>query len=151
MKTKSLTLLSAGVLALALSTSLHAGEHHGDEFKAMDTNSDGKVSREEHLTFSRSIGKLADGNSDGYVTAAEWDAAAAKSMPGEKMDPAHTAAQLRMMDTDGDGKVSNSESDAFAASIFSKSDTDSDGLLSKSEFKAAQKELKKATKEQSGN
>lgn len=149
MKTTIITAVFTGcVLALVLAAPLSAKDSHKDEFKAMDTNGDGKVSQTEHLDFSRSMFQLSDANRDSGVTAAEWDAAAAASGHGDDMKPEDTAAQLKIMDTDGDGKVSAAESDNFARSIFSQADKDADGLLTKSEYKAGAKELKKAKKQQ---
>jgi Ca2+-binding EF-hand superfamily protein len=154
MKTKSLSLLTVGALALALTGSLSANDHK-DEFKAMDANGDGNVSQAEHLAFSQSLFAQSDADRDANVTAAEWDTAATAARPGEKMDPAATAAQLRLMDTDGNGKISASESDAFATSLFAKSDKNGDGVLTKAEYKSASKDfdkdLKKAKKQQSGS
>ena len=116
----------------------------------MDANSDGSVTQAEHLAFSQSVFTKSDSDRDASVTGAEWDAACA-AQPGEKMDPAQTSAQLRTMDVDGNGKISTTESDAFAASIFAKADKDADGLLTKGEYKAAQKEHKKAKKQESGS
>ena len=45
------------------------------EFKAMDANRDGKVSREEHAAGARGMFEKMDANKDGKVTAAEMDAA----------------------------------------------------------------------------
>lgn len=145
MKNHSQTLLAAGALALALAVPMSAGgDKHGhpDEFKAMDTNGDGNVTRAEHQAFTRSLHEKGDADRDGGITAAEWDAVAGKSVAVEKMDAAATAAQLKAMDTNADGKVSLAESESFATSVFTKADTDNDGQLTKSEYKAANKAAK---------
>ena len=76
MKTKSLSLFTAGALALALTGSLSANDHK-DEFKAMDAN----VSQAEHLAFSQSLFAQSDADRDANVTAAEWDTAATAARP----------------------------------------------------------------------
>ncbi len=144
-------ILATGALALAFAGPLSAGEHHSDEFKAMDTNGDGQVSRAEHSAFTQSAFQRSDADHDGNVTASEWNAACAASNPNEKMDPAATAAQLQLMDTNGDGKISASESDAFGTSLFAKSDKDGDGVITKSEYKAASKALEKEKKQLSSH
>jgi Ca2+-binding EF-hand superfamily protein len=147
MKNKNTTpsLWIAGALALAAAAPVFAGNHN-DEFSTMDADRDGKVSQAEHLAFSRSLFAQSDANGDAHVTPSEWDAAAVAASPGVKMDPADTAAQLFAMDSDGDGKVSSAESDAYAASVFTRADKNGDGALTQSEYKAAQKEKEKAKK-----
>lgn len=144
------TLFIAGSLSVAALTASAKNAGARDEFKAMDADGDGKVTRTEHLEFSRSLFKLSDANHDKRVSSTEWIAAAEAASkqgnnPVEKMDPAATAAQLRMMDKNGDSVVSDQESDQFAASIFTRSDKNGDGVLTEKEYKAASKELKKAT------
>lgn len=140
MKNKNTTpsLWIAGALALAAAAPVFAGDHN-DGFAAMDADRDGKVGQAEHLAFSRSLFARSDANGDAQVTPSEWDAAAVAAKPGVKMDPADTAAQLFAMDSDGDGKVSRAESDAYAASVFTRADKNGDGILTAAEYKAAQK------------
>jgi len=75
MKTRVMLLSTIALL----STSLLADDRpktkeSGDTFKALDTDNDGKISKEEASVsehFSNGFDKL-DGNSDGYVTKREF-------------------------------------------------------------------------------
>lgn len=150
MKTPRLqSLLITGGLSLALLSPVFAGDHDKDDFKSIDTNSDGRVTASEHSAFSATMFTQSDSNGDGKVSAAEWDAAAKAARPDVKMDPQETAAHLKIMDKDGDGHVSRTESEAFATAAFAKADKDADGSLTEKEFKAAKKDMKKEKKQHS--
>jgi Ca2+-binding EF-hand superfamily protein len=168
MKTHSLPVFAAGALALALSASLASAQNmaadprdpvpvqdfgrpptqtgvptvvrvqHFDEFTAMDSTGDGKVSQFEHQAFARGMVAKTDANRDGGVTATEWNSAA-PTVGVEKMSSSATAAQVQAMDTDQDGKISVAESEAYSADIFAKADKDSDGQLTKDEYDAARR------------
>jgi len=53
------------------------------------------------------------------------------------VDVLPAAARLLVADTDGDGRVSRGESDAFSASYFAVLDADGDGIVSRAEYVGA--------------
>lgn len=117
------------------------GDHHGkgDHFKLMDADGDGRISRAEHQAGARKMFTQCDANHDGMVTAAEMDAA--KLGEGEKADKIHksSAEKISMLDKDQDGKLTATEHDTGAESMFGKMDADGDGFLSKDEYKQGKK------------
>ena len=150
------------LLALPCAFADHMGEHSDAMFKAMDTNSDGKVSRAEHAASALKMFTDADTNHDGMVTLTEMKAAHAKmkaDMPmkadkssmndkstmGDKpmKDEMSAEAMIKMCDTDGDGQVSQAEHTANADAMFTKMDTDGDGYLSEAEMTAGHEMMKK--------
>ena len=114
------------------------------EFKAMDTNKDGKVSAEEHAAASKKVFEMMDANRDGKVTAAEVTAAHQR-VTGKKAKKSDMSAadKIKVIDTDGDGILSAEEDAAGSRSMFEKMDTDRDGFLSKDEFAAGHAQLTK--------
>ena len=105
------------------------------EFKAMDTNKDGKVSAEEHAAASKKMFDVMDANKDGKVTAAEMTAAHQR-ITGKKAKKSDLSAvdKSKVIDTDGDGILSAEEHAAGSRAMFAKMDTDKDGFLTKDEL-----------------
>ena len=129
----------AAALAFGTLTSLaaHAGPGADGQKKmqAIDKNGDGKISRDEAAAYPRLAKRFdaIDANKDGFVTPDEMKTAHTK----------RTAAKLKAIDADGDGRLSRAEVDAKAprlAKNFDAIDTNRDGYLSKEELIAARKQ-----------
>ena len=105
------------------------------EFRAMDTNKDGKLSAEEHAAASKKMFDIMDANRDGKVTAAEMTAAH-RRITGKKAKKSDMSAadKIKVIDTDGDGILTADEHAAGSRAMFEKMDTDKDGFLTKTEL-----------------
>jgi Ca2+-binding EF-hand superfamily protein len=125
------------------SVAAFAGPDADKHFKMMDANGDGKITREEHAAAARQMFQQCDANHDGIVTAAEMDAAMAAK--GEKIgkDDKNSAEKIKVIDQNGDGKLTAAEHTAGSEKMFAQMDKDGDGSLSKEECAEAQKLLKK--------
>ena len=107
------------------------------EFKAMDTNSDGKVSREEHAAGARSMFDKMDANKDGKVTAAEMEAAHRAIAGGDASKSELSAAEkIKVVDQDGDGILTAAEHAHASRTMFDKMDANHDGALTVEEMAA---------------
>ena len=114
------------------------------EFRAMDTNKDGKLSAEEHATASKKMFDMMDANKDGKVTAAEMTAAHQR-ITGKKAKKSDmsSADKINVIDTDGDGILTAEEHAAGSRAMFQKMDTDKDGFLTKEELAAGHAQMLK--------
>ena len=111
------------------------------EFKRVDANNDGQMSRTEIETFQRStatrmmatrtaaIFKALDADKNGSLTAVEF----AKLGSGP---PKVDAASVLRIDTSKDGQVSMAEHRAATLDTFTQIDTNKDGVLSAAEVQA---------------
>ncbi len=113
------------------------GRRGGDPWEriqGMDTDGDGKVSKDEFTGPERFWDRL-DQDGDGFVTEKETKGMrrGGRGGPGQGRRGGGGAALAQRMDTDKDGQVSKDEWEAF----FEKSDVNGDGLVDRKEFEAA--------------
>lgn len=139
---KSLLLVSG--LTLAAGSTAIAGEAQ-DMFKRMDVNGDKRVTSSEHTQFAETMFKQSDADRDGKVSAAECESA--QTCDNHKIDKKATAAHMRLVDTDGDGQISQTENSTFEKNAFTRADKNTDGMLSEDEVEDAYKAMKKELKD----
>jgi Ca2+-binding EF-hand superfamily protein len=121
-------------------------------FRLLDTNHDGRLSREELSKAAELFDRL-DRNHDGFLDAKELtQMPAVVSSEEPTINPAAPLARLRKgggnlqrgnlaqllkrADADGDGKLSMEEAPPFLKKQFAKIDTNGDGFLDKAELEA---------------
>jgi Ca2+-binding EF-hand superfamily protein len=119
-------------------------------FRMLDTNHDGRLSREE-LSKAADLFDRLDRNHDGFLDAHELSEAPSVASSEEPViNPAAPLARgkkgnlteqslmqlLKRADADGDGKLSMEEAPKFLKKQFSKIDTNGDGFLDKKELEA---------------
>jgi Ca2+-binding EF-hand superfamily protein len=119
-------------------------------FRLLDTNHDGRLSREELSKATELFDRL-DRNHDGFLDAKELTQMPAVASSEEPtINPAAPLARVRKgagnlqrgnfaqlmkrADTDGDGKLSMEEAPPFLKKQFAKIDTNGDGFLDKAEL-----------------
>ena len=139
---RSSVIIACG-LALCAAPQALANTHAEKHFKLMDANGDGKVSRAEHAAGAKKMFQQSDANRDGIVTAAEMEATMAKQGAQAAGDDKTSAEKIRVIDQNGDGKLSTAEHEAGTEKMFGKMDTDGDGFLSKQECDEGMKMMKK--------
>jgi Ca2+-binding EF-hand superfamily protein len=144
MKTKTYLLALSSILALSTFASAQSDERGKgnrpdpiERFKAIDTNGDGTLSKDEVRGRMAERFDDLDADSDGQITPEELKAGREGMPDRERPNPGERFAEL---DTDGSGSLSIEEvkagKDSRMAKAFSKIDTDNDGELSKEELKA---------------
>jgi Ca2+-binding EF-hand superfamily protein len=137
MKTRHISLLTAG--ALALCATAFAGGDSDKHFKKMDADGDGKITRAEHAAGAKKMFSQCDANRDGTVTAAEMDASMAAEGEKPGKHDMNSVEKIRMIDQNGDGKLTVAEHEAGTETMFGKIDSNQDGTLSKEECDAGMK------------
>ena len=123
----ALGLGSAAVIAGGDALAHQPGAARMERLKAADTNNDGAISRAEAQALPRLAERFdaLDTNRDGQLTREEMRAAHGQ---------ARRVAFLRMLDADGDGKVSKAEALARAEERFNRADANGDGFLTADEL-----------------
>ena len=120
-----------------------AADQADKHFKMMDADGDGKVTRAEHAAGAKGMFAQCDANRDGIVTAAEMDAALSKKDGEPARGELSSAEKIKLIDGNGDGKLTVAEHEAGTEKMFGKMDTDGDGTLSKMECAQGMKMKKK--------
>ena len=136
MKTRTI-ILTAAILSLPLAgvAVAKAGKsHHAQErFAEIDTNSDGKITREEGQAHADARFAKADANGDGVLTAVEIKAAMMAHM-SKRLDK-RIAKHMDRADTNKDGVISSAEARAAGDQRFDRMDKNKDGVVEMSEMK----------------
>lgn len=142
MTTKGMTWIKNGLLiaVCALTTSFanaqerpQRGGGMGQHIAKMDKDGDKKISKEE------ATGRLADDfdkfdqDKDGFITQAELKAMAPKRGKNEGRNKGRL---MKMLDKDGDKKISKKEARGKIAEIFDDIDTNGDGYLDVKEMQS---------------
>jgi Ca2+-binding EF-hand superfamily protein len=137
LKTRPFLMALVACAGAALTGHAFAAGPAASEFRAMDANHDGKVSRDEHAASAQGMFATMDANKDGRVTAAEMDAAHER-VTGQKAKAGDMPAadKIKVIDKDGDGVLTADEHAAGSRSMFDAMDTDKDGALSEAELSA---------------
>lgn len=130
-------------LALGALPAAFAGPDDDAHFKLMDANGDAKISRAEHAAASKKMFAQCDANHDGIVTATEMDAAMAATGQKPAKDEKSSAEKIKVIDQNGDGRLTAAEHETGSEQMFAKMDINGDGYLSKAECDAGMKLLKK--------
>ncbi len=110
------------------------------EFSEVDTNGDGKLSKDEMAAHAKARFDAADTDGNGKLSAAEMAAAAKKKQEDRRAKM--MTKMIERMDADKDGELSFDEmpgQQSRADKMFSRLDKDGDGAISEEELKAAKK------------
>jgi Ca2+-binding EF-hand superfamily protein len=134
-KSKTSLIVACGLALSALPSAL--ANDAEEKFKMMDTNSDGRVSREEHAAGAHAkFGKL-DANSDGIVTTNELDAGHSEKKSSKlkfwEKDDKKSAEKASTLDLNADGQITRAEHESATVTLFARLDANNDGYLSKDE------------------
>lgn len=138
--------LAAGAVVVVAGDAFAAAPT-ASEFRGMDSNHDGKISRDEHAASAKGMFATMDADKDGRVTAAEMDAAHER-VTGQKAKAGDmpAAEKIKVVDKDGDGVLTADEHAAGSRSMFDAMDTDKDGAISEAELAAGHAKMLHKTK-----
>ena len=111
------------------------------DFKAVDTDGDGKISQTEMKTWHEAQLKASDANGDGFVDAAEMKAEMLKRIEA-RLDEM-VQRRIERKDTDKDGKLSPAEMMPANADevMFARLDANADGSVTQDEIDAMHKQM----------
>ena len=129
LRLSALAIASAATFAIAVPEAHAHGGARFERLRAADTNGDGLISRDEAKAFPRLAERFEaiDADRDGQLSRDELRFARAQAM---------RAGFIRMLDKDGDGKVSKAEALAKAEERFNRADANHDGFLTADELPA---------------
>ncbi len=129
----------AVVAALSLAPTAHAAtttDPVGAHMKAMDSNADKLVSRDEYAAAAKAKFDAMDSSHDSQVSAEEMDAAnKAMQAKGEPTSTMASATVIKSMDLNTDGMISSSEHAQEASKRFGSMDGNHDGQLDEQEMR----------------
>lgn len=116
------------------------------DFKAVDTDGDGKISQTEMKTWHEARLKAADTNGDGFVDAAEMKAQMLARIEA-RLDEM-VQRRIERKDTDKDGKLSPAEMMPANADevMFARLDANADGSVTQDEIDAMQARMQERMK-----
>ena len=154
MKNPWLKLSGIGLAAMlglgAPAAALAGGDDAGSKFISIDTSGDGKISAVEFEAVTDRKFVEIDANRDGRVTVMEMDnykAKAHKQKADKGWDARYTSSdQVKKLDTNGDGSLTEVEFEAGGQLKFDDMDTDDDGFVSKTEWEAGHAKAHKSGK-----
>lgn len=100
-----------------------------ERIKAMDTNKDGKITKEEAQAARQAAITKNDSDKSGDLNLAEF-----KTLWAQKNERRAVRAFQRL-DTNGDGKITTAEQNEKIDRLFARADRNGDGVLSKDDMK----------------
>lgn len=108
------------------------------DFAALDTDKDGKISKDEMTAFRAARVAAADANADGKLSVEEIATMQIKAM--EKAAATMATRMVERLDTDGDKMLSAAEmmDRPMPEKLFDRVDTNQDGFIDQAEADAAQ-------------
>ncbi len=129
----AITALIVPGFALADAKSDRHTERVERHFAELDTDGDGRVTREEAASHRGAMFGRADTDGDGAVSEAEFIEA------GKKRVEARLKRHFARLDDDGDGAITPDEFGGRRGHFFDRMDADGDGVVTLDEAKAASK------------
>ena len=159
LKAGMLFVLMAGLVSLGANAQAPGGNKDRQQppsteelIKMMDSNKDGKLSKEEVKGPLKDDFSKIDTNKDGFLTKAELDKAPKPESKGGKQEASKKKEPsidelIKTMDANTEGKLSKEEAKGPLEKDFAKIDTNKDGFLSKAELEKAPKQAKGEKKE----